>query len=180
MTKTLHCVAVSLLAFAAAPAAADGKKVSALLTGYNEVPSISTGAHGFFRAEISRDGQFIDYELSYRGLEGEVQQAHIHLGQRHTNGGVSAFLCRTTQPVVAPTCPPSSAAGVTVGGTIRSSEVVGPAGQLLAPGEIEELVAAIRAGAAYVNVHSSAVPSGEIRGQIGRGHRRHGRHDRHD
>ncbi|HJS77695.1 MAG TPA: CHRD domain-containing protein [Burkholderiales bacterium] len=177
MTKSLPLFVTTLLAFAAMPAAAD-EKVSAILVGYNEVPSISTAASGSFRAEISRDGQFIDYELSYRGLEGDVQQAHIHLGQKHTLGGVSAFLCRTTQTVVAPTCPPSTATGVTVSGTIRSSEVVGPAGQLLAPGEIAELIAAIRAGAAYANVHTSAVPSGEIRGQIRRGNR--GRHDRDD
>ena len=176
-TKTLPLVAASFLAFAASPAAADGGKVSAVLSGYEEVPSVSTAARGFFRAEISRDGQSIDYELSYQALQGDVTQAHIHLGQRHTNGGVSAFLCATTQPVTAPTCPPSTAAGVTVAGTIRAAEVVGPAGQLIGPGEIAELVAGIRAGAAYANVHSSAVPSGEIRGQIRRGHRRDGHED---
>ena len=175
MTKTLPLVAASFLAFAAATAAAEDK-VSAVLTGYEEVPSVSTAAAGFFRAAISRDGQFIEYELSYKALQGEVTQAHIHLGQKHTNGGISAFLCATTQPVVAPTCPPSTASGVTVTGTIGTVEVIGPTGQLIAPGEIAELVAGIRAGAAYVNVHSSAVPTGEIRGQIRRGHRR----DRHD
>jgi hypothetical protein len=34
------------------------------------------------------------------------------------------------------------------------------------PGEFAELVAAIRAGRAYANVHSDKVPAGEIRGQI--------------
>lgn len=155
-----------VIALSALPFAAQAEQIQATLVGYNEVPSISTGASGDFRAKISPDGRFIDYELSYRGLEGDVTQSHIHLGQAHTNGGVSAFLCRTTQPANAPTCPPSTGAGVTVAGTIRASEVVGPAGQLLNAGELEELIAAIRAGAAYVNVHSTAVPTGEIRGQI--------------
>ena len=45
--------------------------------------------------------------------------------------------------------------------------VVGPAGQLIAAGEFEELVKAIHAGVTYANVHSSVLPLGEIRGQIG-------------
>ncbi len=47
-----------------------------------------------------------------------------------------------------------------------ASEVIGPGGQLIGAGEFDELVAAIRAGVAYVNVHTSVVGSGEIRGQI--------------
>lgn len=161
--KKLSIVTAILFAFAT-PAAAE--RIQAELVGYNEVPSISTAASGSLRAMISPDGQFIDYELSYANLQGDVQQAHIHIGQEHTNGGVSAFLCRTTQAPAAPMCPPSTATGVTVTGTIRASDVIGPGGQLVAPGEIDELVAAIRAGAAYANVHSSVAPGGEIRGQI--------------
>ena len=44
--------------------------------------------------------------------------------------------------------------------------MVGPAGQGLAPGEFDELVRAMRAGATYANVHTTLVPGGEIRGQI--------------
>ena len=40
------------------------------------------------------------------------------------------------------------------------------ASQQLAAGELAEVIAAIRAGAAYANVHTNLSPGGEIRGQI--------------
>ena len=89
------------------------------------------------------------------GLQGGTPSAaHIHIGSRATNGGVSAFLC-------AP-CPQQG----TVTGTITPADVVGPAGQGIGPGEFEKLVRAIRAGHAYANVHTARWPGGEIRGQI--------------
>ena len=42
----------------------------------------------------------------------------------------------------------------------------GAAGQGLAAGEFNELVRAIRAGATYVNVHTTGYPGGEIRAQL--------------
>jgi CHRD domain len=44
--------------------------------------------------------------------------------------------------------------------------VIGPAGQGIAPGEFAELVAAIRAHATYVNVHTNVRTGGEIRGLV--------------
>ena len=38
--------------------------------------------------------------------------------------------------------------------------------QGIAPGQLNELIAAIRAGVAYVNVHSTKFPGGEVRGQL--------------
>jgi hypothetical protein len=42
----------------------------------------------------------------------------------------------------------------------------GPAGQRIAADEFAGVLAAIQAGVAHVNVHSTAFPGGEIRGQI--------------
>ncbi len=161
-------VACALLAV---PALTRAERVFVPLQGLQEVPSVSTEARGVFVADIDRRNDTIRYELRYDTLQGEVRQAHIHIGQRHTNGGISVFLCQTaTNPDptgLAPTCtaPPARISGV-----LTAANVVGPAGQGVAAGEFTELVKAIRAGAAYVNVHSSVFPAGEVRGQAGHGH----------
>jgi CHRD domain len=163
--------AVGLLAVAGVittTAVAGGdKQVRTHLTGYQEVPAISTDASGKFKAKLRPSSDEIQFELSYRDLTGAVQQAHIHLGQRAVNGGISAFLCSNlgngppgTQP-----CPPAPA---TITGTITPAQVVGPADQGIAPMEFDELVDAIRVGVTYANVHSETFPAGEIRGQLGR------------
>jgi hypothetical protein len=145
-----------------------GGDARAKLIGYEETPSISTRARGSFRAEIDRDGDSIDYKLSYEGIEGgTANAAHIHLGQRHTAGGVSAFLCGGGDK---PACPTP---GGTVEGTIDAADVIGPAGQGILAGQLDELVRAIRAGATYVNVHSTTFPAGEIRGQVKSDRRKH-------
>jgi hypothetical protein len=128
---------------------------------------VSSVASGEFEARIDDSADTIMYEVSYRDLEGTVTQSHIHFGQRSVNGGISAWLCETaTNPSPSASTPTCPAPGGTVTGTITPVEVVGPAGQGIAAGEFEELVAAIRAGRAYANVHSSKFPGGEIRGQI--------------
>ena len=145
-----------------------GRDAQAKLIGYNETPSVSTVARGKFRAEIDRDGDSIDYKLSYEGIEGGTANvAHIHLGQRHTAGGVSAFLCGGGDK---PACPTP---GGTVDGTIDAADVIGPAGQGIAAGQLDELLRAMRAGATYVNVHSTTYPAGEIRGQVKSDRRKH-------
>ena len=146
-----------------------GGKARATLNGYEETPSVSTVARGRFRAEI--DGDSIDYRLTYTGIEGGTAlAAHIHFGQRHTAGGVSAFLCGGGDK---PACPTP---GGTVEGTIDAADVIGPAAQGILAGQLNELVRAIRAGASYVNVHSTTFPAGEIRGQV-KSDRRKGRDD---
>lgn len=139
------------------------------MSGYLEgAPSgpVSSPATGSFEATIDDQAGEIDYTISYSGLEGDIRQSHIHFGQRSVNAGISAWLCETTAnpspSASTPTCPQSG----TVTGTITALEVIGPAGQGIAAGEFDELVAALRAGRAYANVHSSLFPGGEIRGQI--------------
>jgi hypothetical protein len=164
---------VAVVALLAVPAVfglvvADDKKARILrarLTGLEEPPAVLTRARGEFQATISEHENLIEYELSYEDLEGAVTQAHIHVGQRLVNGGISVWLCGTETnpgPPGTPRCPSSG----TVRGTITAANVIGPLGQGVAPGEFEELLRAIRQGVTYANVHSTLAPGGEIRGQI--------------
>jgi hypothetical protein len=137
------------------------------LNGYEENPDISTVATGSFTARLSDDGKAIHYKLSYSGLEGAVTQSHVHFGKAAINGGISFWLCETagTQSPVAstPTCP---SPGGTVEGDITAADVIGPAGQGIEAGNLAEILAAMRAGHAYANVHSTKWPGGEIRAQL--------------
>ena len=166
---------MGLMGVVAAAVAGDGnRKVREHLTGYEEVAAapgvstISTSGTGDFKATVTDER--IEYKLRYGGLEGDVLQSHIHLGAEGTSGGISAFLCRTTQ--TAPAGTPDCVAGRsgTVSGTIEPADVIGPTGQGIGPGEYAELLRAIRAGATYANVHSTLYPTGEIRAQLERGH----------
>ena len=169
--KMLH-VALALLMTASMPALARAEHIHATLIGYQEVPSVSTPAHGEFNARISRDETSISYELTFSDLVGTVQQSHIHFGQRGVNGSVVVWLCQTTTTPapatvagITPFCPQSG----TVTGTITAANVVaaGTASQQIVAGELAEVIAAIRAGVAYANVHATPLnPGGEIRGQI--------------
>jgi hypothetical protein len=173
--------AVVLITTALANGDGGGKSFRAKLTGYEEIippganvpptgqpataegGAVSTTGSGKFTARVRKDPLRIDYRLEYRNLEGAANQAHIHFGQKHTLGGVSAFLCGGSKPP----CPPTTGE---VRGTITAADVIGPAGQGIEPGNLLELIAAMQAGVTYANVHTSKWPSGEIRGQInGRG-----------
>ncbi len=159
----------------------EGVELKATLRGFEEVAAtvgagaVSTGASGSFQGEISSDGTSITYTLSYTGLEGTVQQAHIHLGQRGVTGNIVVFLCKTptnADPTGhAPDCPQFGM----VSGFLTKANVTNRANaqgieSTLAQGstadEFAEFVRAIRAGVTYANVHSSKSPKGEIRGQI--------------
>jgi hypothetical protein len=140
-------------------------KADAGLIGYQETPAaISTTGGGTFEAKVASDDESFDWTLSYSGLEGTVLQAHVHFGQRGVSGGISVFLCSNlgNGPAGTQACPQSG----TISGTADATDVIGPTGQGIEPAAFGELLAAIRAGKAYANVHSTKWPGGEIRGQL--------------
>jgi hypothetical protein len=163
--RVLLAVMGSLLA--AAPLA-KAEQIGALLTGYEESPSVSTTATGEFTATIAPDGKSIQYTETYSGLQASVTQSHIHVGQLGVNGSVVIFLCQTSanpDPTgLAPQCPQEG----TVSGTITPSNVIAgsTATQQLVAGDLTAVLTAVQAGAAYANVHTTVSPGGEIRGQI--------------
>jgi len=183
----LPLVGTSLTLLALGVTAGDNRprplRAFAELVPTQEVPAVSSGASGRFKATIDRENQTISFELSYDGLEDVPQQAHIHVGQRRVNGGISVFLCGnppTVPPATFPQPQPCPAAPATVTGVLTAANIIGPTGQGIAPSqgtvnEFDELVAMIRQGLSYANVHSAKFPGGEVRGQI-RTDERHGKH----
>jgi len=151
-----------------------GNRLRADLIGFDEVPSVSTPARGTFRATIVRnslgEAEAIEYTETFSGLSSAVQQSHIHIAQPGVNGGIVLWLCQgavkpaaTLNIPTPPNCPQEGS----VSGTLTAADVIATAAtQQIAAGEFQEVVAAIRAGYAYANVHSGVSPGGEIRGQI--------------
>lgn len=169
--------ALAVLAISVVVVASVLQRFKGTLTGYQEAPPISTAASGEFKATINDSATEITYELSYRNLEGTVQQAHIHFGQPNVSGAIEVWLCSNLAspptPPPPPTIQPCPAPPATITGTIVAANVTGqpagpPAGQGIQPGEFAEFVKAVRSGMAYANVHTTKFPSGEIRAQINR------------
>jgi hypothetical protein len=137
----------------------------ATLDGFNEVPLVVTDGQGTFEATLNDAGDQLTYTLSYANLNGNVTQAHIHVGQRFVAAGIAVFLCSNlpNPPAGTQACPSAPAQ---ISGTITAADVIGPAAQGVGLGDLTDLLTAIRAGQAYVNVHSDISPGGEIRGQL--------------
>jgi hypothetical protein len=174
MHNTKPAVALGLLfvlSLAVPPALGHDKdhdqRIRVRMNGFAEVPALSAPGKGRFTITIDRRNQSIDYVLAFEGMGSDVTQAHIHLGQRGVNGGISVFLCSNlgNGPAGTQACPLREG---TVTGTIVAANVIGPAGQGIAAGEFDELLRAIDAGATYANVHTTQFPAGEIRAQIER------------
>ena len=96
-------------------------------------------ARATFTATVTTSGATgtMGWRLTFSGLTGRADAAHIHLGRPGKAGPVAVALC-----------------GPCRNGMRRSVE--------LRPA----VLAALQAGRAYVNVHTARNPAGEVRGQI--------------
>jgi len=117
------------------------------LAGSQEVPAVAGSGTGDATVVISADGSRITYAVTYGGLSGSVVAAHIHTGAAGANGGVILPLAQGPSPMV---------------GTLGAPDFT-PSGSIAT---FADAVAAIRAGATYVNVHTAAYPAGEVRAQL--------------
>jgi hypothetical protein len=155
---TLAALLLSVLPALGQPA--ERPTFTAHLTGGAEVadPPVETRATGQAVFRLSQDGTELSYRLIVANIE-NVTQAHIHLAPAGANGPVVAWLYPGGPPAQ---LIPGRSSGVLAEGTITDANLFGPlAGKTLA-----DLVDHLRAGNAYVNVHTTVYPAGEVRGQI--------------
>lgn len=163
---------------------ARAQEFTAHLTGFNELGSLPsatafpTGAilsdgTGTAKLDLDKKAGTITYTLTYSNvgttapLTGTVTQAHIHFGKSHVSGGILVFFCTNLgngpAGAVTPACPLNSG---TVTGTWTKANIVAIAGQNVTAGDFEALTDALTSNTAYANIHQTALPAGEIRGQI--------------
>lgn len=157
MQTLVRVMAVVLGVLAVAGVAeADGVFV-ATLSGTEEVPPVATEMGGRARIVFDEADTSAKFFLQIRnGVR--VTQAHLHCAPRGENGPVVVWLAGLHDRGwdVDGLFPWISNAVVT------DENITNPAcGVTLA-----ELVASIRAGLVYVNVHTIAYPGGEVRGQL--------------
>jgi hypothetical protein len=152
--KLVLYVAVAVVLTASLGMAAAGDTFKAMLTGKDEVPAVTSTATGEAVFSLSKDGKELTYTLTVKGIENAVA-AHIHTGKVTESGGVVAGLFKGPKK-------DGMFSGELSKGTITDKDLVGAlAGKTLA-----DLVAMIKSGGAYVNVHTEKNKPGEIRGQL--------------
>lgn len=169
-------VAVAGFLLALAPSISSAEFFVAQLSGSAENPTNTSNATGFFQWNFVSANATSGYQLAFRGLESNVTMAHIHLGHPWVAGPIVIWLCQTAAnpapPAVAANTPQcgGARAGVVAGNAttgINAAKVLGAPDQSLENGNLLELITnAVRLGTAYVNVHTTALPGGEIRGQL--------------
>jgi len=150
----------------------DNRNLGTHLKGANEVPPRDTRAEGEAIFHVSKDGKSVEYKLIASNILNPFM-AHIHMQAPGVNGPIVVWLFPSTATVPGP-LGISRHDGELSHGSFTAANLVGP----LAGHPLSDLLAAIAAGNAYVNVHTNDgvdpintgpgdFPGGEIRGQLG-------------
>lgn len=153
------CSGVTLVSTGVATARGHNRNFRAHLSGDNEVPPVETNAQGQAIFQLNKTGDALSYKLNVANID-DVFMAHIHNAPAGVNGPVVTWLYPEDGPPAEQI--PDRFDGVLAESTITADDLVGPLGE----DTIDDLVELLRAGEAYVNVHTTAHPAGEVRGQI--------------
>jgi Cu/Zn superoxide dismutase len=147
--------ALALVVALAANGQSSKAKFGAALKGSSETPPVD--AKGTGTATFTVSGTSVDYKITASGLSGDATAAHIHLGPTTAAGPVVV-------PFPAKAFNNSGKGSVTISGSFTSADIKPQTDPSIK--NLDDLLAQMRAGNTYVNIHTAAHPPGEIRGQI--------------
>jgi hypothetical protein len=135
------CAIAALLGLGAcnmAPVKPSSTTMSAHLSGSSEAPAVTTRGSGTVAADLNGKNNVLTWSITYVGLSGPATAGHFH------GPAIAGETAHVVVPITGSLVSPIN--GVTN----------------LTAAEVNELLA----GHWYVNLHTSANPGGEIRGQI--------------
>jgi Cu/Zn superoxide dismutase len=157
MKRSILVLLAACATAAPAPSPSGPETFKANLDAASAVPAatVDSSSPPSGSATFTVNGPTIAYKVAANGLSSAFTAAHIHAGAPGTPG-----------PVVAPLQLAATGAGTAAGeGTIDAAAIKGKNADG-SPMTMNDLLAAMRSGALYVNVHTANNKSGEIRGQI--------------
>lgn len=154
MKKVLFAGAVALALLLPAGAYAQTVVMTATLTGGDEIPVVLSGSVGTAEVAVDTDSRELTVNLRLFNIPTGSTAGHIHVAPRGINGPI----------VIDFPIPVGRTGDLTLSFRVGS-------GQLRTRPEIgivtiDDAIQAITGGAAYVNIHTTANPGGEIRGQL--------------
>lgn len=114
---------------------------TAQINGAQQVPTIATAASGVASLYLNATRDTLCVRVSWNGLSGAAAGIHIHDGAMGVNGGVI----------------------VDLSGDIKGNQVYA---RVTGNSLTSSLIAKLLSGNCYLNIHTTANPNGEIRGQI--------------
>jgi CHRD domain len=155
MTRLLCGAAVAAaLLISASPSSAQVVTMTANLNGGEETPILNTGAVGTAVVSVDPVNEEISVTLSVFNLPTGTTAGHIHIGPKGIAG-----------PVVINFPIPTGRTG-DLPLTFRVGAAAFVARPEIGINTIGDAIQSIVGGNAYVNIHTSQYPAGEIRGQL--------------
>lgn len=157
-------VAVAVIAAVACSSDATTTPVSKIVTfkatmnGASELPTNTSAGTGTFTATLDTATNIFTYDFTFTGLGTNVTSGHIH-------GPAAANASAGTTINFATLAGATFSVGAT-SGTGRGVSTLNAANQITTTVKGDSLQKLLFAGLAYVNIHTTAFPAGEIRGQI--------------
>jgi CHRD domain len=128
------------------------QKFTAKLTAKEEVPPNDSPATGM--AWVKPLEREVGFEVNVTDID-KATAAHIHLGEKGQNGPIAVTLFKSDTPT-------EMKNGTLGEGNLTATNFEGP----MKGKGLNDLVTAMQNGSTYVNVHTTDMPDGEIRGQL--------------
>jgi hypothetical protein len=127
---------------------------TAALHGGNENPVVTTGSVGTGTVSVNLATQVVTYRIDVYNMPVGTTASHFHVGATGANGPV----------VVNFTVQPNISNDFAISGTASAADLTVRAAQGI--NSWDDFLQALLLGNVYMNVHSTANPGGEIRGQV--------------
>ncbi|MDH4066395.1 MAG: CHRD domain-containing protein [Acidobacteriota bacterium] len=153
MRQMTTCLMTAVALLLAASAQAQTIRLTATLSGSSETPGVLTGAAGSAEVFVNLATQAVNYRIDIFNIPTQTTAGHFHVGGPGLAG-----------PVVVDLTPPGVTDDFSLSGAASPSSLRARPDQGIRTWA--DFIQALAGGQIYVNIHSTANPGGEIRGQL--------------